>query len=347
MSNFLKDFDYDYPPEAVAQTALPDRSASRMMVLDGVKQTFFHERFSSLPQHLAPGDLLIVNNTSVMACRLFAKKPSGGKVEIFLIGKDESGVWECWFKPARGLKEGDGLQIFSRSRGDLVPLTVTIISLQPKKYLLRFASIIEETMALEQYGEMPLPPYIKRPAPQAADHRRYQTIFAKQVGAVAAPTAGLHFTPEVLLLLKEKGVVVKEVTLHVGVGTFAPVKSERIDHHVMHREFYHVPDATAEAVRACRVRDGRVVAVGTTSLRALESWAATDRHSGWTDLFIRPGYRPRVVQDLLTNFHQPRSTLLMLVSAWAGRDFILRAYREALAEGYRFFSYGDCMFIRG
>jgi S-adenosylmethionine:tRNA ribosyltransferase-isomerase len=346
MSNFLKDYDYPYPPEAVAQSPLADRSASRMMVLDATKNMLSHERFASLPRFLSPGDLVVVNNTSVMPCRFFARKASGGKVEILLLRKEDSGSWECWLKPTRGLKEGETLQLYSRSREETLPITLRLVSLHPEKILLSFFSEAEEEAALAEYGEMPLPPYIKRPAPVAEDHRRYQTIFAKQSGAVAAPTAGLHFTPELLEKVKERGIILSEVTLHVGVGTFAPVKSEFIDRHLMHREFFHVPDETIKAVEACRRRGGRIVAVGTTSLRALESWAATGRPSGWTDLFIRPGYQPRVVGDLLTNFHQPRSTLLMLVAAWAGRDFILQAYREALAAGYRFFSYGDCMLIR-
>jgi S-adenosylmethionine:tRNA ribosyltransferase-isomerase len=346
MTEYLKDFDYVYPPEVVAQQPLADRSASRMMIVAMGEGTLQHEVFSSLPRVLSAGDLLVVNNTSVMACRFFAKKASGGKVEILLLKKEASGAWECWLKPTRGLKEGDTLQLYSRSRDQLLPVNSTLVSLNPEKFLLRFPSEAKEQMALAEFGEMPLPPYIKRPLPVAEDHRRYQTIFAKQSGAIAAPTAGLHFTPEILSQLKEAGIDWAEVTLHVGVGTFAPVKVERIEDHVMHREFYRVPEATLEAIKACQGRGGRIVAVGTTSLRALESWAVTGRPSGWTDLFIRPGYQPRVVRDLLTNFHQPRSTLLMLVAAWAGRELILRAYGEAMTAGYRFFSYGDCMLIR-
>jgi S-adenosylmethionine:tRNA ribosyltransferase-isomerase len=346
MTQWLNDYDYDFPSQAVAQQPLADRSASRMMIVEASGGTFRHDQFSSLPRLLSPGDLLVINNTSVMPCRFFARKNSGGKVEIFLLKKDGPGVWECWLKPARGLVEGTSLQLYSRGRNENFPCKITIVSLDPQKFLIRFASEAEETLALAEYGEMPLPPYIKRPLPIAADHHRYQTIFAKQAGAVAAPTAGLHFTQEIFQQLNAAGISVAEVTLHVGVGTFAPVKVEKIQDHVMHQEFFHVPEETLLAIEACRRRGGRVIAVGTTSLRALESWATLGQASGWTDLFIRPGYRPRVVGDLLTNFHQPRSTLLMLVSVWAGHDIILRSYREALDQGYRFFSYGDCMLIR-
>lgn len=347
MSEVLSDYDYSFPPEAVAQRPLADRSASRMMVLTASKRSWCHDRFLSLPGWLNRGDLLVINNTSVLPCRLFARKKTGGRVEILLLRKVESKLWQVWLRPGGGVREGDRLWLFSRLDPAQGSLAVTVQSLGPGETRIMFDSEPDAATAMTQWGEMPLPPYIKRPLPQPDDVRRYQTVFAKEPGAVAAPTAGLHFTSDIFSRLERKGIRIAEVTLHVGIGTFAPVRVERIDRHVMHHEFYAIPEPTRRALRRCREGGGRVVAVGTTALRAMESWAQSGKPSGWTDLFIRPGYQPRVVQDLLTNFHQPKSTLLMLVATWAGRKFVLQAYSEAIAAGYRLFSYGDCMLIRG
>lgn len=345
MSENLSDYDYPLDRERVAQAPLPERDASRMMVLSPGNGELLHRRFAELPGFLRPGDLVIVNDTSVVACRLFARKPTGGQVEIFLLKSLGSFEWRCWFSPARGLKEGERLTLLSRARGKPDGPEVTVASLSPEDFRVRFFSSEEERAALEGFAEMPLPPYIDRPAPREADRERYQTVFARKPGAVAAPTAGLHFTEATRKLLIQKGVEWAPLTLHVGPGTFLPVKTERIDEHVMHAEFFEIPPETQEAVRTCRERGGKILAVGTTALRALEAWGLTGLTRGWTDLYIRSGFQFKVVDHLLTNFHQPRSTLLILVSSLAGREFILSAYREAVREGYRLFSYGDCMLI--
>ncbi len=341
----LNDYNYLFPEALVAQEPLHDREASRMLVLDRARQGLSHRRFRDLPEFLRAGDLVVVNDTSVLSCRLFARKATGGVVEVFLLRSVGELEWSVFLSPTRGLTEGMSLPLFSRGRNDLEPVSIAIQSLRPEDFRIRFASLAEQARALGDFGEMPLPPYIEREAPRPEDRERYQTVFARQPGAVAAPTAGLHFTSAMQELLAKQGVAWATVTLHVGAGTFLPVKTERIEEHRMHFESYQISEPTLEALERCRSEKGKVLAVGTTSLRALESWALTRKSSGETDLFIRPGFRFRVVDRLLTNFHQPKSTLLMLVSALAGREFILRAYQEAVAREYRFFSYGDCMLI--
>jgi len=345
MTETLQDYDYSFPPELVAQSPLAERDASRMLLVPRSGSRLEHSRFCALPDHLKEGDLLVVNDTSVRACRLYAQKPTGGKVEVFLLRPVESLCWEVFLSPARGLKEGMSLEVFSRAEGRATGIYLEVRSLVPEKFQVRFSSLAEQARVLASYGEMPLPPYIERSAPLKADRARYQTVFASQEGAVAAPTAGLHFSPEVLKRLRDKGVGLASLTLHVGAGTFLPVKTERIEDHVMHEEWYRIPEATLQSLQECRARGSRIVAVGTTSLRALEAWAEGQRATGWTRLFIRPGFPFRVVDALLTNFHQPKSTLLMLVSAFAGRERIAEAYREAIQHQYRLFSYGDCMLI--
>lgn len=345
MSQFLSDYDYSYPSQLVAQEPLADRAASRMMVLSPKTQEIRHAQFQDLPEYLKPGDLVVVNDTAVLASRLFAQKPTGGRVEVFLVRPLDSLEWSVFLSPVRGLKEGMALQIFSREKNEPLPLSVTVTSLAPEDFRVRFFSAAEEKRAIGEAGEMPLPPYIKRTAPRPTDRERYQTVFAQNPGAVAAPTAGLHFSPEMQNRLKERGVSWAGVTLHVGPGTFLPVKTEHIADHPMHAEWYEIPEATLGAVEACRRSGGRVVAVGTTTLRALESYGRNGKSRGWTDLYVRPGFAFRMTDVLLTNFHQPKSSLLILVSAWAGREFILRAYGEAVAQGYRLFSYGDCMLV--
>jgi len=346
MTETLQDYDYLFPASAVAQRPLDEREASRMMVVSKASSVFEHANFRDLPNYLNAGDLVVVNDTQVMACRIFTRKPTGGKVEVFLLKPHEGLVWECFFSPARGLAEGVKLEVFSRSSGEGQGRYLEVTSLQSDEFRVSFSSLADQAAILEQFGEMPLPPYIERPIPVEEDKSRYQTVFASQSGAVAAPTAGLHFTDTMLQKLSAKGIALAKITLHVGAGTFLPVKTDDIEDHAMHAEWYRVPQETLRAIAATKERGGKVLAVGTTSLRALESWALSGDESGWTKLFVRPGFSFQVVDRLLTNFHQPKSTLLMLVSALAGREKILEAYREAIEQGYRLFSYGDCMLIR-
>jgi S-adenosylmethionine:tRNA ribosyltransferase-isomerase len=345
MSELLNDYDYIFPAAAVAQSPLSDRSASRLLRLGRREGETLHARFVELPEFLRAGDLLVANDTSVLASRLYARKPSGGRVEVFLIRPRGDGEWEVFLSPARGLKEGVSLRVISRRDEGALGPEIQVTAIGQDGFRVRFLDEASEQGALRDFGEMPLPPYISREAPRENDRERYQTVFAAAPGAVAAPTAGLHFNEAILAALSAKGIDFAKLTLHVGPGTFLPVKTERVEDHVMHAEFYSIPEATRNAISECRDRGGRVIAVGTTSLRAIESWAQSGESEGETRLFIRPGFEFRRVDGLLTNFHQPRSTLLMLVSALAGRGNILRAYREAISSGYRLFSYGDCMLI--
>lgn len=345
MSEMLSDYDYVYPESAVAQEPLAERSASRLLRLGRKGGETQQALFAELPAFLKSGDLLVANDTSVLSSRLYARKPSGGRVEVFLIRPLGQGEWEVFLSPARSLKEGMKLRILSRSREELVGPELEVSSLAPDRFRIRFLDVGDEKLALDQFGEMPLPPYITRETPRVADRDRYQTVFASNPGAVAAPTAGLHFNPSTLEALAAQGIRFAKLTLHVGPGTFLPVKTERVEDHVMHSEYYSISQSTQDAVKECRERGGRVIAVGTTSLRALESWAQSGEVEGETKIYIRPGFEFRQIDGLLTNFHQPKSTLLMLVSALAGRENILRAYREAIEAGYRLFSYGDCMLI--
>ncbi|HKX12776.1 MAG TPA: tRNA preQ1(34) S-adenosylmethionine ribosyltransferase-isomerase QueA [bacterium] len=345
MADLLSDYDYVFPATAVAQEPLSERAASRLLRLGRSRGDVHHARFADLPNLLQAGDLLVANDTSVLASRLYARKPSGGRVEVFLIRPLGGCEWEVFLSPARSLKEGMGLQIISRPNENILGPELRIAAMGTSGFRVQFRSAEEEQLALSEFGEMPLPPYISRELPRDSDRERYQTVFAENPGAVAAPTAGLHFNDGILADLAAKNIALAKLTLHVGPGTFLPVKTERIEDHLMHAEFYSIPEATRAAVSDCQKRGGRVIAVGTTSLRAIESWAQSGESEGQTRLFIRPGFEFRKVDGLLTNFHQPKSTLLMLVSALAGRENILRAYREAIAAGYRLFSYGDCMLI--
>lgn len=347
----LDEFDYELPPERIAQRPAARRSESRLLVLDRDSGATAHRRFSGLPAMIRPGDLLVLNDTRVLPARLVGAKASGGRVELLLLerlGSEADGErWRCWIKASR--KPPTGAEI--RFPGELAG---RVLSREGKNWtvLLR-AERRTVSAALAEVGRMPLPPYIRRPddEPSPVDDRsRYQTVYARRDGAVAAPTAGLHFTREVLDEIAARGVETAFVTLHVGPGTFEPVEVSRVEEHRMHSERYEIGEATAAAVRRARERGGRVVAVGTTVVRTLE-WCAEERGTvraarGECDLFIRPGYRFQVVDALLTNFHLPRSTLVMLVSAFAGRTRLLDAYREAVEREYRFYSYGDAMFIR-
>ena len=344
MSLTLSDFDYHLPPDRIAQAPLPDRAAGRMLVLQGERRLDAMVR--ELPQHLRPGDLLVFNDSRVMHARLLGAKTSGGRVEVLverIIGASEV---LAMVRASKTPQTGTVLVLEGDVRATVLGRVGEFFHL----HLVGTASdAAGDALALiERHGRLPLPPYIERAA-DSADESRYQTVYARTTGSVAAPTAGLHFDEPLLAACRARGVTLAWVTLHVGAGTFQPVRSEDLDRHVMHREWWVLPQETVDAVAAARAAGGRVVAVGTTSLRALESAAATGRLSAGsaeTDLFIRPGYRFQVVDALLTNFHLPRSTLLMLVSALGGVDAIRAAYRHAVEHGYRFFSYGDAMFIQ-
>ncbi|MCB1214542.1 MAG: tRNA preQ1(34) S-adenosylmethionine ribosyltransferase-isomerase QueA [Deltaproteobacteria bacterium] len=343
MSTWLSDYDYVFPSELIADKPLSARSASRMMLLQG--ENIEHAYFKNLSSYLKEGDLLIFNETKVLPARLKALRESGGRVEIFLLRDLGMGEWEVLLSPAKRLKMNESLELYSRFKKDLPPIKVKVSSLETNNFKIKFESLKDQVLALSHFGEMPLPPYIVRNQPREEDQERYQTLFAKNLGAVAAPTASLHFDESILSDLKDKKIEEARLTLHVGAGTFAPVKSENIQDHLMHEEYYEIPEATLAAIEACQKRKGRLIAVGTTSLRALEAYAKTGKRQDWTDIFISPGYQFKLVKNLLTNFHQPKSTLLMLVSALVGRENILAAYQEAIKKKYRLFSYGDCMLI--
>jgi S-adenosylmethionine:tRNA ribosyltransferase-isomerase len=351
----VRDFDYHLPEDRIAQEPAP-RGESRLLVLDA-EGAGRHRRVGDLPELLRPGDLLVVNDTRVIPARLYGRRVvdgeggDGARVEVLLVERaadtpDEAPEWEALTRPGRKTRPGARLRFGDASGSELTAEVVA--KLGDGRHRLRFSEPVEPW--LERLGHVPLPPYIKRPD-RPEDRERYQTVFAERPGAIAAPTAGLHFTPELLARLGKRGVPVARVTLHVGIGTFKPVTADLVHEHVMDRERYEVPEATAEAVREARRRGGRVVAVGTTVVRTLESAAREDGTvapgAGRTGLFIYPGFRFRAVDALLTNFHLPRSTLLMLVAAFAGRERVLAVYREAIDHGYRFYSYGDAMLAEG
>jgi S-adenosylmethionine:tRNA ribosyltransferase-isomerase len=337
----VEDFYYTLPTEAIAQQPVDPRDQSRLMVL-GAGSTR-HFRFHELPGLLAAGDLLVLNDTKVLPARLFARKPSGGRLEVLLLEHEGHGVWQAWLRGSR--KPGIGTMLDFADG-----LDAEVLDRTDRTWRLRFRAAGDLDAAIERRGTMPLPPYIDRPDQGIAEDREnYQTVYARRPGAVAAPTAGLHFTRDLLAKLDRRGVHRATLTLHVGPGTFQPVQVERIEDHVMHSERFVLEPSCAAAIRDCRRRGGRVIAVGTTVVRVLEHCCLANGEvapaSGATDLFIRPGYGFRVVDALLTNFHLPRSTLLMLVSAFGGRERILAAYREAVDRRYRFYSYGDAMFV--
>ena len=336
------DFDYDLPEELIAQHPLEKRDSSRLLTLDKHTGAIEHHHFYELPQFLRPGDCLVLNDSRVLPARLIGHRlPGGGVCEVLLLVDKGEGLWECLVRPGRKLRKGTRL---SFGNGEL---TAEIVEqLEEGGRLIRFdyEGIFLET--LERLGKMPLPPYIKE---ELQDQERYQTVYSKVLGSAAAPTAGLHFTPELLEKIRAKGVKIGYVTLHVGLGTFRPVKEDTIEDHPMHSEYCTIPQETADLINETRKGGGRCICVGTTSCRTLESWAAEDGHmeakSGWTNIYIYPGYRFKVMDGLVTNFHLPESTLIMLVSAFAGREHVLAAYEEAVREKYRFFSFGDAMFI--
>ncbi len=339
-----KDFYFDLPQELIAQTPLERRDASRLMVLDKDTGACTHRHFYELPSLLSPGDCLILNDSRVLPARLLGHRlPGGGACEVLLLIDRGNGVWECLVRPGRKLRTGARL---SFGNGELTAEVTE--ELEGGNRLVRFEYKGIFLEVLDHLGKMPLPPYIKT---ELQDRERYQTVYSKVAGSAAAPTAGLHFTPELLETLRGSGVSIGTVTLHVGLGTFRPVKEETITEHDMHSEYCVIPAETAELINRTKAQGGRVICVGTTSCRTVESWAAEDGHmeakAGWTNIFIYPGYRFKVLDGLITNFHLPESTLIMLVSALAGREQVLAAYEEAVRERYRFFSFGDAMFISG
>jgi S-adenosylmethionine:tRNA ribosyltransferase-isomerase len=340
----VKEFDYHLPEELIARYPAPERDGSRLMLLERSSGTIAHSLFRDITDHLRPGDLLVLNDTRVIPARLFGRKATGGRVEIFLVQREEAEAerWRCLMRSSKGMRPGQVVTLAGA-------MTARVVErLEPEGWLMEFQGEEPFSVWLEREGKMPLPPYLQRPA-DASDHQRYQTVFARSAGAVAAPTAGLHFTRQLLDHLGERGVATTCLTLHTGLGTFQPVRVERVEEHRIHRERYRISQETSKAIRATRERGGRVVAVGTTSARTLE-YAADGNGgvrpgSGEADIFIYPGYRFKVVDALVTNFHLPQSTLIMLVSAFAGKEFVFRAYQEAVRRGYRFYSYGDAMFI--
>ena len=336
------DFYYELPPELIAQTPLAQRDSSRLLVLGKQSGKIEHRHFHDILDYLNPGDCLVLNNSRVLPARLLGHRvPSGGAVEVLLLKDVGDNVWECLARPGRKLQVGAEV---SFGDGQLTAVITEDLGDGKKKVRFSYEGIFLEV--LERLGKMPLPPYIKE---ELQDQERYQTVYSKVNGSAAAPTAGLHFTPELLQAVQNKGVNLAWVTLHVGLGTFRPVSAEEITDHHMHSEFCILPAETAELLNRTRANGGRIVCVGTTSCRTIESFAAEDgsftERSGWTDIFIYPGYRFKAMDALITNFHLPESTLIMLVSAFAGRENILHAYEVAVAERYRFFSFGDAMMI--
>lgn len=336
----VSDFDYELPSELIAQHPLANRTESRLLALDGVTGQAQDRRFSELPSLLAPGDLLVFNDTRVIPARLFGRKASGGRVEVLVERLMDLHRVMAHVRASKSPKPGSRLTLEEC-------LEAEVLGREGDLFELRFAGAEPILNLLERYGHIPLPPYIAR-SDADEDRDRYQTVYARRPGAVAAPTAGLHFDQALMARLKAQGVEQGFVTLHVGAGTFQPVRVARVEDHLMHQEYIEVDEAICGQVHAAKARGGRVVAVGTTAVRALESAAATGRlapYQGDTDIFITPGYRFAVVDALITNFHLPQSTLLMLVCAFGGYEAVMKAYRHAVAQRYRFFSYGDAMFV--
>ncbi len=339
----VKEFDYELPQELIAQDPIEDRSSSRLMALDKETGEVTHKVFREIVDELRAGDCLVINNTKVIPARLYGEKAdTGAKVEVLLLKRGEQDIWEVLVKPGKKCRPGAEL---SFGGGKLRATVLEVVEDGNRKIQFHYDGIFEEI--LDELGQMPLPPYITH---ELKDKNRYQTVYAKHEGSAAAPTAGLHFTQELLEEIKQKGVKIASVTLHVGLGTFRPVKVENVLEHHMHSEFYQVEPEEAAKINETKKAGGRVIAVGTTSCRTLESATGEDgilrAGSGWTEIFIYPGYRFKMIDALITNFHLPMSTLVMLVSALAGKEHILAAYNEAVKEKYRFFSFGDAMFIR-
>jgi S-adenosylmethionine:tRNA ribosyltransferase-isomerase len=342
----ISDFNYELPPELIAQQPLPERAASRMLVVDRARRTWTDSEFTFLPQYLKPNDALVLNNTRVFPARLEGRRSrTGGVVELLLVREVRPQIWEALTRPARRLHQGARI-VFDGS--ELQAEVIEVLDNGMRRIKFESDDVLEQV--IDAIGEAPLPPYIKRATGgDASDKERYQTVYASQRGAIAAPTAGLHFTSAVIEKIKDIGTRVVEITLHVGYGTFEPVRVDNIEHHRVAPEWSSISNEAASAINQTRSMGGRIISVGTTTARALESSATLDgqvsARAGFADLTIVPGYEFCRVDALLTNFHLPQSSLLVLVSAFAGRDLILNAYRHAVAAGYRFYSYGDCMLI--
>ncbi len=337
-----QDFYYELPEELIAQDPLEDRSSSRLLVLDKKSGAVSHHIFREITEYLHRGDCLVINDTKVIPARLIGSKiGTDAKIEVLLLKRKENNIWETLVKPGKKAKAGTKI---SFGDGLLIGEVTDIVEEGNRLIQFSFEGIFEEI--LDRLGQMPLPPYITH---QLQDKNRYQTVYARHTGSAAAPTAGLHFTPELLREIQKKGIEVAEVTLHVGLGTFRPVKAEEITDHHMHSEYYQIGEDAAAKINRAKRAGGRIVCVGTTSCRTVESAAGTDGYleakSGWTDIFIYPGYQFKVLDALITNFHLPESTLIMLVSALAGREHVLAAYEKAVEERYRFFSFGDAMLV--
>ena len=338
-----KDFDFDLPEELIAQTPLEVRDASRLLILDRKKRTLTDSHFDSILDQLQPGDALVMNNTRVLPARLYGQKPdTHGHVELLLLKNTQGDQWEVLAKPAKRLRVGAKVEF-----GDGRLKATVVEELEQGGRIVEFSYEGIFLEVLESLGEMPLPPYIHE---KLEDSERYQTVYAKENGSAAAPTAGLHFTEDLLQKIEAKGVHLVYLTLHVGLGTFRPVSVDNLEEHEMHSEYYQFSQEAADTLNQVKAKGGRVVAVGTTSIRTLETIGnkfdgQLQADAGWTNIFIKPGYDFKVVDAFSTNFHLPKSTLVMLVAAFAGRDFVLEAYRHAVEERYRFFSFGDAMFL--
>ena len=337
----VSDFYYDLPEELIAQTPIEKRDESRLMVLNRAKQTIEHKTFKDIIDYLEPGDCLVRNNTKVIPARLYGKKSTGAKIEFLLLNRIEGDIWECIVRPGHKLKPGTEVEF---GDGILKAKVLDVMDGGTRKVEFKYEGIFSEI--LDKIGLMPLPPYIHE---SLKDNDRYQTVYAKYEGSAAAPTAGLHFTPELFEKVREKGVEVANVTLHVGIGTFRPVKVENVEDHHMHSEHFYIKQEDVDKINNAKKNGKRVIAIGTTSCRVLETIADENGMvkptEGDTQIFIYPGYKYKCLDGLVTNFHLPESTLIMLVSALAGRDYIMKAYNEAVKERYRFFSFGDAMLI--
>ncbi len=338
----VNDFDFDLPEELIAQTPLLDRTASRLMLLNKETGDVSHRHFKDIIDYLMPGDTLVLNDTKVMPARLFGiKEETGAKVEMLMLKQLEDNDWEVLIKPAKRITEGT---VVSFGEGKLKAVCRESLAQGGRIMTLEYDGILQEL--LEELGEMPLPPYIKE---KLEDQSRYQTVYAKALGSAAAPTAGLHFTEALLTAIKDKGVNVTYITLHVGLGTFRPVSVDNVEEHDMHSEYYEMTAETAALLNQTKASGHRIITVGTTSTRTLETIASTEgtfkETSGWTDIFIYPGYEFKGIDAMITNFHLPKSTLMMLISSLSTREHVLNAYRQAVEEKYRFFSFGDAMFI--
>ncbi|MDD4599809.1 S-adenosylmethionine:tRNA ribosyltransferase-isomerase [bioreactor metagenome] len=337
---FLSDYEYYLPEKLIAQSPIEPRDHSRLMVLEAETGVLTHKTFYNLPEYLQPGDTLVFNDTKVIPARLIGSKArTGAKIEVFLLNRNSGNEWEALVKPGKKARPGTVVEFGEELSCEILDTT----DFGGRVVKFKYTGIFEEI--LDKLGETPLPPYIKE---QLLDKERYQTVYARERGSAAAPTAGLHFTTHLMNLLKAKGVNLAFVTLHVGLGTFRPVTVEDVTQHVMHREYYSISQETADIINATKAKGNKVIAVGTTSIRTLESSnrnGLVEPKSGWTEIFIYPGYQFEIIDAIVTNFHLPKSTLLMLISAFAGRHHVLNAYKEAVEQQYRFFSFGDAMFI--